>query len=185
MAYLMKSDSGELVIRDDWYASDFQDRALERLDRLLTPDELHRAMKFIVDTHDANIGISWEIIDIAFFTLGHENWKMQRDAEGNTSVTFYKRVYVEGSSTWVNTTPHATNNTVHMREDLAEAGFMIPAGLSHSNYDELHDVTHLTEDDLIGAVQYDTGEDPDSHAFCPVMLRDGRIVYMMGVDLDF
>ena len=154
MAYLMKSDSGERVIRDDWYASDFYETAQDiGLD--LTEYQIHRAMEIVVDGFDANYGINWVAITSALNQVADE---------GNV--------------------PHATNNTVHMREDLAEAGFTIPAGLSHSNYDELHYVTHLTADDLIGAVEYVTGEDPDSHAFCPVMLRDGRIVYMMSVDLD-
>ena len=77
------------------------------------------------------------------------------------------------------------SNPVRMRDDLAQEGIEIPAGLSHSNYDELHYVMHLSADDLIGAVQYDTGEDPDSHAFCPVKLIDGTIVYMVAVDLDW
>jgi hypothetical protein len=115
----------------------------------------------------------------------HENWAMHTDEDGNTCVTFYKRVYEEEPYTWVNTPPMATDSPVYMRKDLAEEGITIPAGFSHSNYDELHDVIHLTADDLIGAVEYDTGEDPDSHAFCPVQLSDGRIVYMMGVDLEW
>ena len=79
-----------------------------------------------------------------------------------------------------------TNNaSIRMRDDLARDNLLIPAGLSHSNYDDLHDVIHLSATDLIGAVEYDTGEDPDSHAFCPVKLSDGRIVYLMGVDLDW
>jgi len=76
------------------------------------------------------------------------------------------------------------SKSVRMRDDLAQEGLSIPAGSSHSNYDDLIDVTHLTADDLIGAVGYDTGEDPDSHAFCPVKLIDGTIVYMVAVDLD-
>jgi hypothetical protein len=72
-----------------------------------------------------------------------------------------------------------------MRDDLAEQGLLIPSGSSYSDYDDLRDVTHLSATDLIGAVEYDTGEDPDSHAFCPVQLSDGRIVYMVAVDLDW
>ena len=79
-----------------------------------------------------------------------------------------------------------TNNaSIRMRDDLARDNLTIPAGLSYSDYDNLEDVIYLSATDLIGAVEYDTGEDPDSHAFCPVMLRDGRIVYMIGVDLDW
>jgi hypothetical protein len=77
------------------------------------------------------------------------------------------------------------SNPVRMRDDLAQEGLSIPAGSSHRDYDDLENVIHLTADDLIGAVEYDTGEDPDSHAFCPVQLSDGRIVYMIGVDLEW
>jgi len=77
------------------------------------------------------------------------------------------------------------NASVRMRDDLARDNLTIPAGLSYSDYDNLEDVIHLSATDLIGAVEYDTGEDPDSHAFCPVKLSDGRIVYLMGVDLDW
>jgi hypothetical protein len=72
-----------------------------------------------------------------------------------------------------------------MRDDLAKDGLLIPAGLSYDNYDDLQEVVHLSATDLIGAVGYDTGEDPDSHAFCPVKLKDGRIVYIYGVDLEW
>jgi hypothetical protein len=72
MTYLFKSDSGENVIRDDWYETDFQDRAQEVLNRLLTPDELHKAMALVVKAHDANIGINWDVIDSAFDALGLE-----------------------------------------------------------------------------------------------------------------
>ena len=72
MTYLFKSDSGEHVIRDDWYETDFQDRALERLDRLLTPKELGDAMDLVVRSHDANVGINWDVIDGAFDSIGLE-----------------------------------------------------------------------------------------------------------------
>ena len=74
---------------------------------------------------------------------------------------------------------------IHMRKDLAEQGLTIPAGLSWENYDDLKDVIHLSAQDLEGAVEYDTGEDPDSHAFCPAKLADGRIVYLIGADLEW
>ena len=74
---------------------------------------------------------------------------------------------------------------VSMRKDLAEQGILIPAGICHKNYDDLLYVQYLSSKDLEGAVEYDTGEDPDSHAFCPVMLKDGRWFYMIGIDLDW
>jgi hypothetical protein len=74
---------------------------------------------------------------------------------------------------------------VRMRDDLAKQELSIPAGLSFKDYDDLQEITYLNATDLEGAVGYDTGEDPDSHAFCPVKLRDGRVFYMIGVDLDW
>ena len=74
---------------------------------------------------------------------------------------------------------------VRMRDDLAKLEMSIPAGLSFQDYDDLQEITYLNATDLDGAVGYDTGEDPDSHAFCPVKLRDGRVFYMIGVDLDW
>lgn len=115
----------------------------------------------------------------------HENWAMHTDEDGNTCVTFYKRVYEEEPSTWVNTPPKPTDYPIYMRKDLAEEGITIPAGLSYSNYDELHNVIHLSVTDLIGAVEYDEGEDPDNHCFSTVQLSDGRIVYIYGVDLEW
>ena len=75
--------------------------------------------------------------------------------------------------------------TVRMRDDLAKQGMSVPAGLSFQDYDDLQEVTYLNATDLDGAVGFDTGEDPDSHPFCPVKLRDGRVFYMIGADLDW
>lgn len=76
-------------------------------------------------------------------------------------------------------------NPIRMRKDLAEQGISIPAGLSWENYDDLKDVIYLSAEDLEGAIEYDTGEDSDSHAFCPAKLADGRIVYLIGADLEW
>ena len=74
---------------------------------------------------------------------------------------------------------------IRLRDDLAEQELRVPAGLGYSDYDDLHDDFYLSADDLKGATLYEDDEDPDSHAFCKVKLTDGRILYMMGVDLDF
>jgi hypothetical protein len=74
---------------------------------------------------------------------------------------------------------------VRMRDDLAEQGITIPAGMCHRNYDDLLYVEYISAEELIGAEEYDTGEDPDSHAFCPVKLKDGRWYYFVGIDLDW
>jgi hypothetical protein len=72
-----------------------------------------------------------------------------------------------------------------MRKDLAEQGIKIPAGMAYRNYDDLMYVEYFSADDLNGAEEYATGEDPDDHAFCPVKLKDGRWFYFIGIDLDW
>jgi hypothetical protein len=74
---------------------------------------------------------------------------------------------------------------VRMRDDLAKQGMSVPAGISYKDYDDLQEVIYLSAKDMEGAIGYDTGEDPDSHAYCPVKLADGRVFYMIGADLDW
>lgn len=74
---------------------------------------------------------------------------------------------------------------VYMRADLAEQGMKIPAGMAYRNYDDLMYVEYFSAEDLDGAEEYDTGENPDDHAFCPIKLKDGRWFYFIGVDLDW
>jgi hypothetical protein len=74
---------------------------------------------------------------------------------------------------------------VRMRDDLAKQGMSVPAGISYKDYDNLQEVIYLSAKDMEGAIGYDTGEDPDSHAYCPVKLADGRVFYMIGADLDW
>jgi hypothetical protein len=74
---------------------------------------------------------------------------------------------------------------VAMRADLAEQELLIPAGMAYRNYDDLMYVEYFSAEDLEGAEEYDTGENPDDHAFCPVKLKDGRWFYFIGVDLEW
>jgi hypothetical protein len=74
---------------------------------------------------------------------------------------------------------------IKMRSDLAKEGYTVPAGLSYQEYDDLIVDFYLSEDDLVGAEGYDNGVDTDEHAFCVVKLQDGRVVYMIGADLDW
>lgn len=114
--------------------------------------------------------------------FGHADWSMDWDADGNMTVTFRKEPTKEY---WSDFIVEEGLNPVRMRDDLAQDGILIPAGARWENYDDLLDVVYLSAEDLEGAVEYDTGEDPDSHAFCPVKLKDGRVFYMIGVDLDW
>ena len=74
---------------------------------------------------------------------------------------------------------------VRMRHDLAEDELLIPAGLSYSDYDDLHHDFYLSAEEMEGAETYDNGEDTDNHAFNVIKLKDGRIVYMIGMDLEW
>lgn len=76
-------------------------------------------------------------------------------------------------------------SNVRMRDDLAEQELLVPAGLSYKDYDDLQGVTYLSASDLEGAQGYDNGEDPDDHAFAVIKLKDGRVFYMISVDLDW
>jgi hypothetical protein len=114
---------------------------------------------------------------------GHTDWSVSWDANGNRVITFHQKPTPEYLADQDIEEDEPT--PIRMRKDLAQDGITIPAGMSWSDYDTLEDVIYLSADDLEGAVEYDTGEDPDSHAFCPAKLRDGSIVYLIGVDLDW
>jgi hypothetical protein len=116
--------------------------------------------------------------------FGHADWQMSFDPDGNRVVTFFKEARPEylAEQEEEEEDPPAQ---VRMRKDLAEEGVLIPAGLSYKDYDDLQEIIYLSAEDLEGAVEFDTGEDPDSHAFCPAKLADGRVVYLIGVDLDW
>jgi hypothetical protein len=115
--------------------------------------------------------------------FGHTDWAMTWDVDGNMIITFHKKPTLEYLADQDIEEDEPT--PVRMRKDLAKEGITIPAGKSWKDYDDLVDVIYLSAEDLEGAVEYVTGEDPDSHAFCPVKLRDGQVVYMIGVDLDW
>jgi len=125
--------------------------------------------------------------------FGHADWSMDWDEAGNMIVTFRKEASAEYLAEHEEDCP-ATDGFgcrcdeprhIRMRRDLAQDGIQIPAGLSYKDYDDLQEIIYLKAEDLDGAVEYDTGEDPDSHAFCPAKLKDGRIVYLIGVDLEW
>jgi hypothetical protein len=111
---------------------------------------------------------------------GHKDWSMDWDDAGNMIITFHKEPRKEYLSELDDDA-----KPVRMRKDLAEQGLTIPAGKSWSVYDNLEDVMYLSAEDLEGAYEVDTGEDPDSHAFCPVKLRNGQVVYLIGIDLEW
>ena len=75
---------------------------------------------------------------------------------------------------------------IRMRDDLAEEEYTIPASYTFSNYDTQDEpIIYLSATDLDGAEQYDNGIDPDSHPFEVLKLKDGRVFYLMSIDLDY
>ena len=75
---------------------------------------------------------------------------------------------------------------VMMREDLAKEGYLVPASATFSKYDTQDEpVIYLSAQDLEGAKEYDNGVDSDTHPFIVVKLKDGRVFYMIGADLDW
>ena len=122
--------------------------------------------------------------------FGHADWSMDWDEVGNLLITFHKEPrpgYIEEleSEKEYDEEEASAPTPIRMRRDLAKEGISIPAGLSYVDYDDLQEIIYLSDEEMEGAVEYDTGEDPDSHAFCPAKLKDGRIVYFIGVDLEW
>lgn len=78
------------------------------------------------------------------------------------------------------------NDVVRMRDDLAKEGYSIPASFTFSDYDiQDEPIMYLKAKDLEGAVGFDNGVDPDTHPFAVVKLANGKVVYMVGADLDW
>jgi hypothetical protein len=77
------------------------------------------------------------------------------------------------------------DNSIRMRDDLAEEGLSVPASKSFKDYDTQVDVVYIGAEELEGATYGDDPAHPDEHPFCYVELKDGRSLYFIGVDLDF
>jgi len=77
------------------------------------------------------------------------------------------------------------DNSIRMRDDLAEEGLAVPASKSFKDYDTQVDVVYIGAEELQGATYGDDPAHPDDHPFCYVELKDGRSLYFIGVDLDF
>ena len=65
MPYVQTNENGEPMIVDNWYASDIHEVAVDKFDTTLSNKQIEEVMHFIVNTHDANIGIDWEVIEYA------------------------------------------------------------------------------------------------------------------------
>lgn len=53
-------EDGQYILRDDWRIEDIKGQ-----DEDLTDEQAIEVMRFIAHTHDASIGINWDVIDSA------------------------------------------------------------------------------------------------------------------------
>ena len=68
MTQIIRTKNGEPVLRADWYIEDIFGRA-EELGITLSERQAVEVMGLIARTHDANIGINWEVIGAAIQTV--------------------------------------------------------------------------------------------------------------------
>jgi len=77
------------------------------------------------------------------------------------------------------------DNSIRMRDDLAEKGLSVPASRTFRDYDTQVDVVYIDSQELNGATYGDDSANADDHPFCYVQLKDGRSFYFIFSDLDF
>jgi hypothetical protein len=63
---------GQWVIRSDWHEEDILIQC-ENKGINLTDHQVYKVMLLIVASHDANIGINWEVIDNAIDQVSEES----------------------------------------------------------------------------------------------------------------
>lgn len=61
MAHVSKDQHGNVIIRNDWHIEDI--REMLNGDETLTDDECIKIMEDITGNFDANIGITWDVIE--------------------------------------------------------------------------------------------------------------------------
>jgi uncharacterized protein YlzI (FlbEa/FlbD family) len=64
MAHLI-TKNGKTFIRDEWGTEDIQSVAECNFEILLTKEQVAEVMEKVVESYDANIGISWDTISAA------------------------------------------------------------------------------------------------------------------------
>jgi hypothetical protein len=64
MAHLV-TENGKTFIRDEWGTEDIQSVAECNFEILLTKEQVAEVMEKVVESYDANIGISWDTISAA------------------------------------------------------------------------------------------------------------------------
>ena len=76
---------------------------------------------------------------------------------------------------------------VRLRDDLAEDGLGVPAFDYVTAPDNGHGRTYLFKEDLVGAIALRDVEDEDKpeYNFEHIKLLDGRVFYILSIDLDY
>jgi uncharacterized protein YpuA (DUF1002 family) len=66
---LIKNETGEWEIVERWTEADIKHQAEYSYGIELTSDQSYEILKLIMKSHDANIGINWDVIDNAIQQL--------------------------------------------------------------------------------------------------------------------
>lgn len=76
---------------------------------------------------------------------------------------------------------------VRMRDDLAQDGLAIPAFDDVLEYEQYVGEHYIGAEELIGAELEGNAEDSDDprYNYTRLRLKDNRLLYFIGVDLDF
>ena len=69
MTLIKNEQTGEWEIIVTWSEADIRHHVEGSLGIDLTPDQTYEILKLIAKTHDANIGINWDVIDNAIQEL--------------------------------------------------------------------------------------------------------------------
>lgn len=64
MAHIIKNPCGNYILRDDWDISDIIDHADDR-HIVVSEEQALRIMEYIVSGYNPEIGINWEVVDMA------------------------------------------------------------------------------------------------------------------------
>jgi hypothetical protein len=66
---LIKNETGEWEIVERWTEADIRHQAEYSFGIELTSDQSYEILKLVMKSHDANIGINWDVIDNAIQQL--------------------------------------------------------------------------------------------------------------------
>jgi hypothetical protein len=66
---LIKNETGEWEIVERWTEADIRHQAEYSFGIELTSDQSYEILKLVMKSHDANIGVNWDVIDNAIQQL--------------------------------------------------------------------------------------------------------------------